>query len=156
MSSTIVRQESLVPAATIRRVPRDGIFDYAAVVLNDGLLLLAFEDAIREGDGERILRCWRAMTIYFHSAGHANNTKEAVFLQALVKLAATPLVVTQLTWSRTMNTRGGSGKNVPVDLHNEHLNRLVKTAAAHIGAIVSTTAILQCGKRVKSFQSPRI
>ena len=57
LPSTIVRQEPLVPAATIRRVARDGIFDYAAVVLNGGLLLLEFEDAIREGDGERILRC---------------------------------------------------------------------------------------------------
>ena len=35
----------------------DGIFDYACAVLNDGLLLMEFRDAIHEGDGDRVLRC---------------------------------------------------------------------------------------------------
>lgn len=35
------------------------VFDYASAVLNDGLLLLEFRDAIHEGDGPRIARCWK-------------------------------------------------------------------------------------------------
>ena len=76
------------------------------------------------------------MLIYFHAAGHSNYTKEAIVLQALVKAAATPMVAAQLIWSRTVNTRGGKRRNAPVDLHNEHLNRLVKTAVAHIGGLM--------------------
>ena len=32
----------------------------------------------------------------------------------------------QLKWSRTINTSGKPGKNVPCDLHMEHLNRRLK------------------------------
>uniref|UniRef100_A0A1X7U352 Uncharacterized protein n=1 Tax=Amphimedon queenslandica TaxID=400682 RepID=A0A1X7U352_AMPQE len=34
----------------------------------------------------------------------------------------------QLLWSRTINTIGRPGKNIPMDLHMEHLNRVVKDA----------------------------
>lgn len=153
LPSSLAVQQPLVPSVSIRRVARDGVFDYGSAVLNDGMLLFEFEDAIREGDGERILRCWKALLIYFHAAGHSNYTKEAIMLQALVKASATPMVSAQLTWSRTVSIRGGSGKNVPVDLHNEHLNRLVKTAVAHVGANVTPAAILQCGKSVKCLKT---
>ena len=36
---------------------RDGVCEYAQEVLSLGLLYMEFNDAIREGDGERILRC---------------------------------------------------------------------------------------------------
>ena len=42
---------------TVKKAAPDGVFNYASAVLNDGLLLLEYKDAIREGDGERILRC---------------------------------------------------------------------------------------------------
>ena len=38
---------------------RDGVCEYAQEVLSLGLLYMEFNDAIREGDGKRILRCWR-------------------------------------------------------------------------------------------------
>ena len=63
---------------TVRRIAVDGVFNYASALLNDGLLLLEFCDAIREGDGKRILRCWRAMLIYFQHARHSNYAKEAI------------------------------------------------------------------------------
>lgn len=36
----------------------DCICSYACEVLTLGLLLMEFDDAIREGDGTRIIRCW--------------------------------------------------------------------------------------------------
>ena len=36
-----------------------------------------------------------------------------------------------------MNTRGGAGKNVPPDLHNEHLNRKLKDVVSGVGANVT-------------------
>ena len=32
----------------------------------------------------------------------------------------------QVMWHRFVNTKGGMGKNIPCDLYNEHVNRLVK------------------------------
>ena len=133
----------------IRRVAVDSVFNYASAVLNDGLLLLEFSDAIREGDGLRILRCWRAMLIYFHYGRHSNYAKEAILLQAQVSAIASPRVAQQITWSRVVSSTGGRGCNIPVDLYNEYLNRALKTAVAGMGANVAPSTILQCGKSLK-------
>ena len=114
------------PLATqeVRKALHDGVFDYAAAVLNDRLLLLEFRDAIREGDGERILHCWKVMLLYFRYAGHTNYQKEAFTMLALVNASASPQISSQLTWVCVVNTRGGKGHNVPINLHMEHLNHM--------------------------------
>ncbi len=38
--------------------PADSVRNYAQEVLSLGLLLIEFINAIREGDGSSILRCW--------------------------------------------------------------------------------------------------
>ena len=54
--------------------------------------------------------------------------------------AVSPQLRHQLTWSRTVNTRGGRHNNVPKDLHNEHLNRQYKTSSkVSIGQLTDTT-----------------
>lgn len=145
---TQTAQRSVAPES-VKRIAVDGVFNYASAVLNDGLLLLEFKDAIREGDGPRILRCWKVMLIYFQYARHSNYVKEAIFLQAAVNATATPHVAGQMTWSRTVNTKGGQGRNIPVDLHNEHLNRALKTAVSAVGANIAPETIIQCGKSIK-------
>ncbi len=37
--------------------PQEGVHAHACGMLSSGLLLLEFKDAIREGDGNRIIRC---------------------------------------------------------------------------------------------------
>lgn len=138
-----------IAAEPIRKIATDSVFNYASAVLNDGLLLLEFIDAIREGDGSRILRCWKAMLIYFQFGRHSNYAKEAIMLQAQVNASASPHVAAQITWSRVVNSRGGLGNNIPVDLYNEHLNRALKTAVAGVGANVAPKTIIQCGKSLK-------
>lgn len=59
-------------------------FNYASAVLTDGLLLLEFRDAIHEGDGQRIMRCWKFMLLYFFSSGHNKYALEAFNLLANV------------------------------------------------------------------------
>lgn len=134
---------------SIRTAAPDGVFNYASAVLNDGLLLLVFKDAIREGDGPRILRCWKVLLMYFQHAKHKNYQKEAFHLLAGVSAAASQCVAHQLTWSHVVNTSGGKGKNVPLDLHMEHLNRTVKEHIVSLGANVAEKSILQCGQSLK-------
>lgn len=52
----------IVPHSVMKASP-DGVFPYASAVLNDGLLLMVFLDAIKEGDGERIMRCWKFISM---------------------------------------------------------------------------------------------
>ena len=131
---------------SVRRAAPDGVLNYASAVLNDGLLLLEFKDAIREGDGIRILRCWKVLLMYYRMANHTNYASEAFHFIAQVTATASPRVATQLLWSRVVNTKGKEGHNVPVDLHMEHLNRTVKEYIAGVGANVSQNTIIQCGQ----------
>jgi len=123
---------------------------YASAVLNDGLLLLEFKDAIREGDGPRILRCYKALLLCYHFARHYNYCKEAFCTLATVNALATHRVAQQITWSRVVNINGRPGSNTPVDLENEHLNRTLKDAVTGIGANVTQQSIKQCGKSLNS------
>lgn len=45
-----------------------------------------------------------------------------------------PRLVEELIWGRFINTHGQGGKNVPNDLHCEHLNHLCKTCITNLQA----------------------
>ena len=48
-----------------RSYPMDYVHEYGKDALTMGLLYLELKDAIREGDGERVLRCWKLMFLCF-------------------------------------------------------------------------------------------
>ena len=58
----------------------DGVFTYAMELLTLSLLWHGFHDAIREGDGEWIIRYWKFLFIIFKSSSYHNYAKEAVTL----------------------------------------------------------------------------
>ena len=84
--------------------------------------------------------------MYFQYSKHKNYQLEAFYILAQVSAAASTSIAHQLTWSRVVNTSGGKGKNIPLDLHMEHLNRVVKDHVATLGANVAESCIIQCGK----------
>ena len=57
---------------------------------------MEFKDAIREGDGRRIIRVWKVFMLYFHYARHKNYKHEAFLLISYVNACASPLFATQL------------------------------------------------------------
>ena len=59
---------------------QDHVKEYACDVLSLGLLYLEFIDAIREGDGERIIRCWKYILLLFKDSGRTNYSIEAFTL----------------------------------------------------------------------------
>ena len=54
------------------------MLSYAREVLTLGLLCLEFVDAIRNGDGSRILHSWKFFLLYFKSSSHVNYSIEAL------------------------------------------------------------------------------
>ena len=84
--------------------------------------------------------------IYFRHAKHYKYAFEAFSLLAHVHVLASPGVQHQLMWSRVVNTRCGEGKNVPVDLHNEHLNRKLKDVVSGVGANITEDLIVEASK----------
>jgi len=60
--------------------------------------------------------------VVFRQTNHYNYANEGFLLLAQMS----PREVCDLKWNRTVNTSGLVGKNIPVDLHMEHLNRRLK------------------------------
>lgn len=126
----------------------DNVQAYASQVLTMGLLLMEFNDAIREGDGCRILRCWRFFILIFKATKRKNYAIEAFTLLAQYQFLLSPRLAYQLKWNRTVNVHGRPGRNIPCDLHMEHLNRVCKDAISSLGANVSERGFERVGKCV--------
>ncbi len=89
-------------------------------------LLLEFKDVIWEGDGNRIIRCWRYMLLIYKATGHTNYATEALNTLLQLRYFFSPRMAAQLKWNRTVNVHGREAKNIPADLYMEHLNRECK------------------------------
>ncbi len=80
MSGGEPTDESVDEAAEESRTEDDHVQHYACDVLTLSLLLMEFIDAIREGDGNRIIRCWRYFLLHFKVANRTNYSVEAFTL----------------------------------------------------------------------------
>ena len=106
----------------------------ARVLCHFAALVHLFTD---EGDGERVIRCWK---LCMHAGMKTNYALEALRLQFQFATLQ-PNLVHQLTWGRFVNTHGGKGRNLPCDLHNEHVNRqLIANMGANFTLSASTRA----------------
>jgi len=76
--------------------------------------------------GERLIRCWKFFMLHFKADGRTKYAVEAFNLLVQVKATLTPQMAHRLVWNWMCNPKGGEGKNVQLDLHNEHLNRVFK------------------------------
>ena len=124
----------------------DKVQSYASGLLFMGLIYLEFSDAIREGDGLRILRCWWYLMLIFKAAQRKNYSIEVLNLLSQYHFFLTHRQAEQLIWSRCVNTLGRPGKNIPSDLFMEHLNRICKMAIGHIGANKTSESIKRAAK----------
>ncbi len=131
---------------------KDGVYVYAVELLTLTLFWHGFHDAIKEGDGDRILRYWKFLLVLFKSSTHRNYAKEAVHVLLQYYYFLSQRQRHQLLWSRCVNTRGFPGKNIPCDLHMEHLNRRLKNVLKNMGANITPKAIEKAGKSIAAVQ----
>ena len=103
----------------------DRVYSYTRVLCHYGALMEEFRDGWREGDGERVVRCWKLFMLHFKASGATKYALEALRLQFQLKTLS-PNLAHQVKWHRFVNTHGGLGRNIPCDLHKEHVNKLIK------------------------------
>ena len=126
----------------------DGVCAYAVELLRLGCFYFEFADAIREGDGGRVLRCWKYMLPMFLASGNKNYACEAANFLVQQSYTLSPRLSAQLLWSRFINVHGRPGKNIAGDLHMEHLNRIAKEAIRFQGANKTEKAIERIGRAI--------
>ena len=142
LAKKIVERFVQLPSESSGGVENDRVHVYAKEMLTLGLLWHGFHDAIKEGDGDRILKL----------TTHRNYAKEAVNVLYQYYYVFSERQKSQLLWSRCVNTRGYAGCNIPCDLHMEHLNRRLKTVIRSMGANVSPSRVERAGRAIHQVQ----
>ncbi len=133
MCDTIVKEFVDFNFHLIKNHPKDMVKSHSTHLMSQGLFYLNFRDSIKEGDGRRVLICWKYMLPIFISTQRKNYAKEALLMIFKHHFVFSPRMSQQLLYSRFVNTSGTVGGNIPGDLHNEHLNRLCKEAVKGLG-----------------------
>ena len=126
----------------------DHIYQYAQQLVSLRCIYLEYDDSIKEGDGERVLRCWKYLLPIFLNSGRKNYSYEALLLLCQHEYLLSPQQAQRLKYSRFVNTKGQQGKNIPADLHNEHLNRACKNAIGGLGSNTSVQRIELVSKSI--------
>lgn len=124
---------------------QDKVYSYTQELITICLLYSEFKDAIKEGDGIRIMRVWKYFLLVIKTAGRKNYCIEALTLLVQYHCLLSPRQKAQLLWSRCINTTGKPGTNISGDLHLEHLNRTAKKSIGHYHAPKS---VIRSGKCV--------
>ncbi len=127
----------------------DHVTNYACQVIGHGLMAENFHDAWREGDGGRLLRCWKFLLLHFRENGRTKYALEAFRLIAQTSALLSPRKAHQLTWNRTCSPKGGQGNNIPLDLDNEFLNRIFKDNINTFRANISTHSVDRSSQSLK-------
>ena len=114
---------------------KDDMYNYQLALLEVGMLVQNFYDAISEGDGERIVRCWKFFLPYLRNDGKGSSkyALEAFFMMCQVNALLTPRAAHELKWNRFCKNKNGAGGNIPLDLALEHHNKLIKTLMQNLG-----------------------
>ena len=126
----------------------DGLCEYSVQLLLMCCLYMEFADAIREGDGGHVLLCWKYMLPIFLASGNKNYACVAANFLLQHTYLLSPRQSAQLSWSRFVNVHEQPGRNIPVDLHMEHLNKIAKDALNGLGSNKSQKSIQRIGRAI--------
>ena len=78
----------------------DKVYVHSTELLSLSIIWHGFHDAVREGDGDRILRYWKLLLVIFKSTNKYNYAKEAVILLMQYHYLLSDRQRQQLLWSR--------------------------------------------------------
>ena len=84
---------------------------YGTQVLTLALLWHGFNDAIHEGDGDRVIRYWKFSAVIFKATQHFNYFQESIILQLQYHFLLSEREAAQLKWSRFVNIKERKGSN---------------------------------------------
>jgi len=131
---------------------KDDVFDYNCALLAYGYMFFSFFDAIKEGDGARIIRQYKYFMLYCKADG-THSTKYALechYQLFLVYSLLTPRDSERFVWNRSVNNHGKKGCSISFDESTEHSNNFVKQCIRNLGPNISEAAVSRLCKAESS------
>jgi len=124
----------------------DGVLNYSRNALALCYIAKNFVDARKHGDGERILRLYKFMLLYYKVDGRTKYAYQTLHLLSQVSFLLPPALAHELKWNRFVNTKGGLDKNVELDRHLEHQNKYVKLDLARYQGKITEKSLARCSR----------
>ena len=125
----------------------DRIQSYALHLLRRFLVLEDLRDAVREGHGERLATLCKELLLHFKSHKGFN----AYAIEMLISIVQNEILLSerqanQAIWAATTNWKGGTGRNIEIDLFQEKSNMFQKGLVKSMGANKTEKAITRASK----------
>ena len=133
---------------TSQDIKSDDIFNYNCALLADGLFFLNFLDAIAESDGARMMQQYKYLLLYCRADGthSAKYALECLYQSFLVNAMLSSRDAERFIWNRTVNNSGNPGKNIALDLDEEHNNNFKTQCIKNLGPNLSENAVARICK----------
>ena len=100
-----------------------------------------------------MIRCWHLLLPHFQATGRRKYCLEAFRIQLQVNAFLSPNLAHQVMWHRFVNTKGGMGKNIPCDLYNDHMNRLIKHIIRNMGSNLTEASLQRAAQSVSTLHA---
>ena len=120
-TATVDQQSTSVSSSS-----EDRVYNYTHQTLILLMLRLNHNDAIKLGDGERIVQLYKFFCLFFKISQCPKYAIATLHLQAQVNCLLSPRLSHSLVWNRTVNSEGKADTNYPMDLAVEHDNKSFK------------------------------
>lgn len=114
------------PITTSTTEKIDHLHNYTTQLLVFLLLRLNHNDAIKLGDGARVVRLYKYFCLYCKVSNCPKYAIALLELQCQVNCLLSPRLAHSLTWNRFVNHKGQIDTNHPMDLDIEHDNKYFK------------------------------
>lgn len=113
----------------------DSIFCYQLSFMDYAMVVYNFYDAVSEGDGMRIIRCWKFMLPHLKHDGQRSRkyALEGMYLITQIEAMLSPAEAHSIIWNRFHKRKESFGGNIPLDLMLEHYNNVMKSVIRLLG-----------------------
>lgn len=115
----------------------DHKYNYHVTRLFYGLFMEDINDAIREGDSERLLDCIKLSLLVFRKFRKDKYAYTTLLFLCKLFAILPEKEAFHLLRNRFFNGKGGKGNNIPLDLLNEFFNHLLKTCLRLLGGNIN-------------------
>lgn len=126
----------------------DKIFNYHSSRLQCGLLFFDIIDAIKEGDSDRLVRCYKMVLLFEYKFHHTKYAYLLLNFFANIYAILPRYQAFLITHNRFLNKKGTKGGNIPLDLHMEHLNLDLKKLLKGMGGKITETAAQRTARSI--------
>lgn len=126
----------------------DSIYNYHNSRLQMGLLLMNIADAIKEGDGLRLVNCYKFVLLFVYQFNHTKYAYVLLLFFTQIYAFLSEEDSFSLIFNRFINSKGKGGGNIPLDLFMEHLNLLLKRLAKGMGANVTNASLQRAAQSI--------